>query len=128
MTKAEVYVNAWRLGFKGDYSLVDEIYHPDYSALDRTTGVEVNLASEKIIIATISEFITLGPFRTIYEDCNFLVIDWWAKSILSGEPHYNFTFTAVTFKDKRILTQESVTGRSDQDPSEGQNWNWEDYE
>ncbi|MEC7219531.1 MAG: hypothetical protein VXW29_03885 [SAR324 cluster bacterium] len=128
MTKAEVYVNAWRLGFKGDFSLVDEIYHPDYSALDRTTGVEVNLASEKVIILTISELITLGPCRTTYEDLNFLIIDWWAKSILSGELHYNFTFTAVTFKDKRILTQESVTGRSDQDPSEGQNWNWEDYE
>ena len=128
MTKAEAYVNAWRLGFKGDYSLVDEIYHPDYSAFDRTTGVEVNLASEKVIIATISELIKLGPFRTIYEDYNFLIIDWWAKSILSGEPHYNFTFTAVTFKDKKILTQESITDRSDQDPSEGQNWNWEDYE
>ena len=75
MTKAEAYVNAWRLGFKVDYSLVDEIYYPDYSALDRTTGVEVNLASEKVIIATISELITLGPFRTIYEDCNFLVVD-----------------------------------------------------
>ena len=128
MTKAEVYVNAWRLGFKGDFSLVDEIYHPDYSALDRTTGVEVNLASEKVIILTISELITLGPCRTIYEDLDFLIIDWCAKSILSGESHYNFTFTAVTFKDKRILTQESVTGRSDQDPSEGQNWNWEGYE
>ena len=128
MTKAEVYVNAWRLGFKGDFSLVDEIYHPDYSALDRTTGIKVNLASEKVIILTIIELITLGPCRTICEDLNFLIIDWWAKSILSGEPHYNFTFTAVTFKDKRILTQESVTGRSDQDPSEGQNWNWEDYE
>ena len=128
MTKAETYEKAWRLRFKGDYSLVDEIYHPDYSALDRTTGVEVNLAAEKVIIATISEFITLGPFRTIYEDCNFLVIDWWAKSILSGEPHYNFTFNAVTFKDEKILTQESITDRSDQDTSESQEWNWEDYE
>ena len=118
MTKAEAYVNAWRLRFKGDYSLVDKIYHPDYSTSDRTTGVEANLASEKVIIATISELIALGPFREIYEDCNFLIIDWWAKSIPSGEPHYNFTFTAVTFKDKKILTQEPMTDRSDQDPSE----------
>ena len=128
MTKAEKFEKAWRLGFKGNYSLVDEIYHPDYSALDRTTGVEVNLASEKVIILTISELITLGPCRTIYEDLNFLVIDWWAKSILSGEPHYNFTFNAVTFKDEKILTQESITDRSDQDPSESQELNWEDYE
>ena len=29
MTKAEAFEKAWRLGFKGDFSLVDEIYHPD---------------------------------------------------------------------------------------------------
>ena len=43
MTKEEACVNAWRLRFKGDYSLVDKIYHPDYSTSDRTTGVEANL-------------------------------------------------------------------------------------
>ena len=32
MTKAEAYDKAWRLGLKGDFSLVDKIYHPDYSA------------------------------------------------------------------------------------------------
>ena len=26
MTKAEKFEKAWRLGFKGDFSLVDEIY------------------------------------------------------------------------------------------------------
>ena len=26
MTKAEVFEKAWRLGFKGDFSLVDEIF------------------------------------------------------------------------------------------------------
>ena len=62
MTKAEAYVNAWRVGFKGDYSLDNEIYHPDYSAFDRTIGFEVNLASEKVIIITIGEIITIGHF------------------------------------------------------------------
>ena len=33
------------------------------------------LASEKVIILTISKLITLGPCRTIYEDLNFLIID-----------------------------------------------------
>ena len=82
MTKAEAYVNALRLKLQGDCSLVDKIYHPDYSALDRAAGVEVNLASGKVIILTISELITLGPFWTIYEDLNFLVIEWFSKSIL----------------------------------------------
>ena len=29
MTKAGAYEKAWRLGFKRDFSLVNEIYHPD---------------------------------------------------------------------------------------------------
>ena len=29
MTKAGAYDEAWRLGFNGDFSLVDKIYHPD---------------------------------------------------------------------------------------------------
>ena len=38
MTKAEAYEKAWRLGWKsGDFSLVDQIYHPDYSLW--TTGL-----------------------------------------------------------------------------------------
>ena len=31
MTKAEKFEKAWRLEFKEDFSLVDEIYHPDYN-------------------------------------------------------------------------------------------------
>jgi len=30
MTKAEKFEKAWRLGFKRDFSLIDEIYHIDY--------------------------------------------------------------------------------------------------
>ena len=34
MTKAEAYDKAWRLGAKGDFLLVDQIYHPDYSSFE----------------------------------------------------------------------------------------------
>ena len=35
MTKAEAFDKAWRLAFRNyDFSLVDQIYHPDYSAPD----------------------------------------------------------------------------------------------
>ena len=34
----------------------------------------------------------------------------------------------IKYKDGLILTQESIREPLDQDPSEGQNWNWEDYE
>ena len=47
MTRAEAFDKAWRLGGKEkDFSLVDEIYHPDYSAPDPTTGITVNLEDE----------------------------------------------------------------------------------
>ena len=47
MTRTEAFERAWRLGVsKKDFSLVDEIYHPDYKAVDVITGVEVNLADD----------------------------------------------------------------------------------
>ena len=48
MTKAEAFDKAWRLAFKNDdFSIVDEIYHPDYSAPDPNTGIVVNLEGDK---------------------------------------------------------------------------------
>jgi len=44
MTKADAFDRAVRLIFKNnDFSLFDEIYHPDYSAQDPTTGILANL-------------------------------------------------------------------------------------
>ena len=40
MTKAEAYEKAWRIAFKNnDFSLADEIYHPEYSAFDFRAGL-----------------------------------------------------------------------------------------
>ena len=41
MTKAETYERAWSLGYKRDFSLVDEIYHPEYLAFEDTTSEEL---------------------------------------------------------------------------------------
>ena len=48
--------------------------------------------------------------------------------MLAGEPSYNTVITAITYKDGKIITQESISERNQPDPSEGQDWNWEDYE
>ena len=53
MTKAEAYDKAWRLGARGDFSLVDQIYHPDYSSFDYRTGIEANIEDDKLIVTTI---------------------------------------------------------------------------
>ena len=58
MTKAEKFEKAWRLAFKEkDFSLVDEIYHPDYKALDAYSGMEVNLDADKAVVSTVRDLI-----------------------------------------------------------------------
>ncbi len=36
--------------------------------------------------------------------------------------------TAITYENGKVITQQMVRQELDYDPSEGQNWNWEDYE
>ena len=127
MNKAEAFHQAWQLGMKADFSIVDEIYHPEYSSFDRSIGIWVNLDSDKTIMTTISEYIIFGPYRTIYEDSNFLLVERYARATFSEDPQYEFSVAAVSYKDNKIITQESLTEKLDYDPSEGQDWNWEDY-
>ena len=128
MTKAEVYDKAWRLGFNGDFSLVDKIYHPDYSAYDYRAGVEVNLEMDKVVIATLGENVTQGKMRVIFEDSKFQCMERTFKSMQNGEPSFSTGICTVTYLDGLIITSESTGENHDQDPSERQDWNWEDYE
>ena len=41
---------------------------------------------------------------------------------------FEATLTAVTFKENQVYRQETIREEIDNDPSEGQDWNWEDYE
>jgi|TARA_E500000081_G_C5947701_1_gene267874 hypothetical protein len=128
MTKEEVFDKAWKLGLKGDFSLVDEIYHPKYRAIQKNINVEVDLDADKIVISTVSDFMTFGPFRVIFSNNEFSCLERHMRSMLTGEPNYNTVITALIYKDGKIISQESVAERDQLDPSEGQDWNWEDYE
>ena len=47
MTNAEQFEKAWRIAVKeSDFVLVDEIYHPEYSAFDNNAGVLLNDGGE----------------------------------------------------------------------------------
>ena len=83
MTKAEAYEKAWTLGFRGDFSMVDQIYHPKYRAIQKNINVEVDLDSDKIVVSTISEYNTPGPVRVIFENDDFLLIERYFKSTLT---------------------------------------------
>ena len=55
MTRTEAYEKPWRLAMKGDFKLLDEIYHPDYKAIDFTMGIEHNLADDKAVVSSFAE-------------------------------------------------------------------------
>ena len=127
MTRAEAFHEAWRLGGKEkDFSLVDEIYHPDYKAVDVIAGVEVNLDADKEVVLTLGDSIIATPPEILQEDENFLKIKRYNRYI--GEDIFNLLITSITYKDGKIISQDSVMEELDYDPSEGQDWNWEDYE
>ena len=46
----------------------------------------------------------------------------------TDEPTFSVTITTITYLNGLIITQESVVEGDLPDPSEGQDWNWEDYE
>ena len=51
MTRTEAFDKAWKIAFKKrDFSLVDEIYHPEHSAYDDSTGINVNLEADKTVV------------------------------------------------------------------------------
>ena len=126
MTRAEAFDKAWRLGIKGDFSLVDEIYHPDYKAVDAYSGVEVNLEADKEVASTLGDLL-IGTYPVVLsEDKNFLRIHRYNRHL--GAEIFASVTTAITYKDGLIITQQTEVEELDYDPSEGQDWNWEDYE
>jgi len=126
MTRAEAFDKAWRLGIKGNFSLVDEIYHPDYKALDAYSGVEVNLEADKEVASTLGDLL-IGTYPVVLsEDKNFLRIHRYNRHL--GAEIFASVTTAITYKDGLIITQQTEVEELDYDPSEGQDWNWEDYE
>ena len=129
MTKAEAYDKAWRLGARGDFSLVDQIYHPDYSSFDYRTGIEANIEDDKVIASTLGESVIFGPHRTLFENENFLCIERFSKRFTNTtDPDYGVAIVAVNYEDGKIICQKTATHRTDFDPSEYLDWNWEDYE
>ena len=111
---------------KGDFTLVDEIYHPDYKAVSHMTGVEVNLEADKEAYLALIEHLIVAPAKIVNESEDFLCIQRYSKYreadiFMSGT-------TTITYKDGKIISQDSIPAELDYDPSEGQDWNWEDYE
>ena len=127
MTKAEEFDKARRLAYKGDFSLVEKLYHPDCKHFDHRVGLEVNLDMQSALM-TAYENTTFGPFRVIYENEEFLCIQRYGRNRLTRETLYMTLISGVNYRDKKIVRHETALEDLDYDPSEGQDWNWEDFE
>ena len=124
MTKAEAFDKAWKLAIKRDFSVYNEIVHPDYESLNQ--GVKVDREVSKAVLQNIGTFGKLGPSRVIYENEDFVCLHRFSRLI--NEDVFFSWMTAVKHKDNKVINQETITEPLDDDPSEGQDWNQEDYE
>ena len=127
MTKAEEFDQARRLAYKGDFSLVEKLYHPDFKHFDHRVGLEVNLDMQSAVMSAY-ENITFGPYRVIYENTDFLCIHRYVRNSLTREPAYWAMISGINYKDGKVIRHETTREDLDYDPSENQNWNWKDYE
>ena len=126
MTRAEAFDKAWRVGAKEkDFSFVDEIYHTDYSLSDAFTEVRVNLDEDKSVYMALAESLIITPPKTILEDGDSLQLQYFNK--YRDADIFNSVTTLLSYKDGKIISQHTTLEELDYDPSEGQDWIWEDY-
>ena len=98
--------------------------HTDYESENQ--GVSINKELSKGVISGIGNLITIGPHRTIYEDNSFLCFVRYSK--VREDELFGELISAVHYKDGKINKNETIREEIASDPSEGQDWNWEDYE
>ena len=127
MTRTEAFDKSWRLGFKGDFSLFDEIYHPDFKGINPIVGdVELNFDAFKEGVHTLKDFIIFTPSKILAEEDKFLKVQRYNK--LKEADVFTSVTISLVYKEGKIINQAYAFEDLDYDPSEGQDWNWEDYE
>ena len=127
MTRAEAFDKAWRIGIKEkDFSFVYEIYHPDYKAVDAFTDVECNIEADIEVIKTIGDTITVTKTSVLYERDDFLKVHRYGRH--KDADIFHSVITELTYKDAKIISQKTTIEELETDPSEGQDWKWEEYE
>ena len=127
MTKVDAFEKAWLLAFKkDDFSLFDEIYHPDFKGIAPVTEVEVNIDGFKEVVRTIKDFIIFTPAEALVGNDDFLKVHRYNK--LKEADIFNSVTISLKYKEGKIIHQAYAFEELDYDPSEGKDWNWEDYE
>ena len=125
MSKITKLIKAHILAYKGVFSLLDELTHPKFRGYDPRVNSWVNHEESKILISTVGKEILVGKSRVIFENEEFLCFEVFRKYL---NIDFIATMVAVKYKDNKVIEIESLNEELNQDPSEGQDWNWEDYE
>ena len=121
MTRAESSDKAWRLAAKEkDFSLVDELYHAEYKSIGGVSGAELNLPALKEAFLAIAEHMIMGPCKTIDENEKFLRIHRHTK--YREVDIFSSATSSFTYKDGKVINQETVFEEIDDDSSKGQDW------
>ena len=68
-----------------------------------------------------------GKSRIIFENEEFLCFEVFRKH-LEFKNDFIVTIAGVKYKNNKIIEMQSLNEDLDHDPSEGQGWNWEDFE
>ena len=97
MTKAEEFDKARRLACKGDFSLVEKLYHTDCTHFDHRVGIELNFDMQSAVMSAY-ENITFGPYRVIYENTDFLCIHRYVRNSLTREPAYWAKISGINYR------------------------------
>ena len=112
---------------KNDFSLFDEIYHPDFKWLDPIADeVELNIHGLKEVLQTLKDFIIFTSPKTPAEEDTSLKVQKYNK--FKETDVFSLVTVSVTYKDGKIINQEYLFEGLNYDPSEGQGWNWEEHE
>ena len=127
MSKVKIYQKAWSQALKGDFSLVDQIYHPEHRSFDLRTGIYTNIDEDKVIVTTENEEIFTSYPDVLYENDEFLCIIAYQK-VSDPETRYRSFITAINYKEGQILSQKTTVQELDFDPSEHLDWNWKGHE
>ena len=121
MTKAEEFDKARRLAYKGDFSLVEKLYHPDCKHFDHRVGFEVNLDMQSALM-TAYENTTFGPFRAINENVEFLCIQRYLRNESTKGNFLWSLISGINYIDRKISRHKTSAEELDYDLSEGQDW------
>ena len=70
--------------------------------------------------------LSFGLPQTVSEDEENLEVHRFAN--YKGTDIFISVTSRITYKDGKIITQSTKRETLNHDPSEGQDWNWEDYE